>query len=258
MHNETPDHEKYKKLCQQNGPADSSWCWAAAEGSAGSGDRSTTCTKTGYTSYKQHRTSEREKTADKKHCLQSKSQTVREKLGNIGVTFKSNLAFVMMFVLTAVIGVLSALLFHHSEGRSPQGVSQAHSLVGSVEKHGYYDQLHRQVERRSYGSPDLVIEDSKRELANTLSKKVSAKRDSGTEHDVRKKGGSTNFLTIDVVGRRKRADGEDQYVVVFDAGSTGTRVHVYQFRFEDQGKQFYLLLNLLIVASSFTWLKKVW
>ncbi|KAK7492278.1 hypothetical protein BaRGS_00016375 [Batillaria attramentaria] len=37
--------------------------------------------------------------------------------------------------------------------------------------------------------------------------------------------------------RRRLEAGEDQYVVVFDAGSTGTRVHIYQFRLKDDGVQ---------------------
>lgn len=35
--------------------------------------------------------------------------------------------------------------------------------------------------------------------------------------------------------KRRLATGEDQYVVVFDAGSTGTRLHVYQFCLQDDG-----------------------
>ena len=179
------------------------------------------------------------------HCLQVKSETVvvKERLCNVVCsTLKRDSTVVIMLVLTAVIGVLSAFLVHRSDGRSaPGGLIQAPSLVDSSQHLDYADR----VERRSYGSPDLLTEASRQEVANRVSKKALVKRDTRAEKDISAKAaGGTHFLTIDV-RKREDAGDEDQYVVVFDAGSTGTRVHVYQFHFEDDGKNCLFCLVLL-------------
>ncbi|KAL8586290.1 hypothetical protein ACOMHN_058670 [Nucella lapillus] len=152
----------------------------------------------------------------------------------------------MIYFSTAVLGVMCAVSvyqFCRSLPPSDSSSSSGARLVECLENHGYSGDQHTWVKKRHYGSPDLLTEESKEKLVagwsdeglpprteGAVDSGSGVKEGEGVEDGVGGGGGGGSEE-----GAEEVQGAEEQYVIVFDAGSTGTRLHVFTFQKKNGG-----------------------
>lgn len=177
-------------------------------------------TGNGIVSGERQRTSAPEPDSDTAECkrteaqLETQTQTGSAAQSSCSQSNRAQTTYIMQAIIILGIAILSVLAVHQLYGfTAPEPASSklAYSDYANSERYLVKPDEKRKIRKRDVSLTESEIEQLK-----------SAKRKS---------------IEISVKRMKRQEGSEERYVVVFDAGSTGTRVHIYRFQIDIEGRQ---------------------